>query len=184
MTPDEFLAWEREQLSRHHYIRGDIFDMAGGSMRHNSLGAEIGGAFTAALKGSACRTFSADQKIGVADSTFVYADCAVACAPFESRAGTTDVLTNPVVIVEVLSKSTEAYDRSDKLRDYLTIPSVKHVLLVSQKAVQVDLYSRNENGEVMYETFAAGSSIPLNHPRVALSLDAIYAGVFELASDE
>lgn len=184
MTPDEFLAWERDQPTRHHYLRGEIFDMSGGSQRHNALSAELITALASALKGSPCRTFSADQKIGVAADTFVYPDVSVACAPIQHRTEAPDVVTNPVLIVEVLSKSTESYDRSDKLRDYLALSTVKHVLLVSQRAVRIDLYTRDERGEVKYETFGVGESIVLKHPKVTLSLDALYTGAFELPGDD
>jgi Uma2 family endonuclease len=184
MTPDEFLAWEREQPGRHHYVRGAIFDMSGGSMRHNTLGAELAATFATAVRAADCRTFSPDQKIGVADDLFVYADCSVACPPFTNRSGAKDVLTNPVVIVEVLSKSTESYDRGDKLRDYLSLASVQYVLLVSQQAVRIDLFRREPKGAIQYETFGAGDTITLTHPSVTLSLDALYRGVFDLLGDE
>jgi len=90
----------------------------------------------------------------------------------------------PVVVVEVLSKSTEAYDRGDKLRDYLALPSVKHVLLVSQNAMHIDMLRRDERGTVTYETYGAGASFTLSHPNVPLSVDTLYAGVFDLPGDE
>jgi Uma2 family endonuclease len=184
MSPDEFLAWEREQPTRHHYLGGQVFDMAGGSPRHNSLGAEIAGTLASSLRGQPCRTFSADQKIGLSNDEFVYADASVACPPFSFRPGSKDVVTNPVVIVEVLSKSTETYDRGDKFEGYIALPSVRHVLLVSQQRAKVELYTRQTDGSFRYETFGAGGTVRLTDPEATFSVDALYAGVFELPGDE
>jgi len=184
MTPSEFLTWERDQPTRHHYVRGDIFDMAGGSQRHDALSAEVIAALASSLKGSRCRTYTSDQKIGVAEDLFVHPDASVVCAPIEVRIGSPDVITNPVLVVEVLSKSTEAYDRGDKLRDYFALPSIKNVLLVSQNTMHIDVYRRDERGTITYETYGAGASLTLTHPDVTLVVDALYAGVFDLPGDE
>ena len=184
MTPTEFLAWEREQPTRHQYIRGEIFDMAGGSARHNRLSVRLSSALERGVENGPCGVYSSDQKIGVADDVFVYPDVSVVCPPIELRPNTKDVMTNPSVVVEVLSKNTEAYDRGDKVRDYLALPSIKHVLLVSQTSPRIDMYRRNEDGTVAYETFGPGASITLTHPHATLSVDALYAGVFDLPGDE
>jgi Uma2 family endonuclease len=112
LTPDEFLAWEREQSERHHYVGGQVFAMAGGSVRHNALGARAIVLIGGRVADGACRVCTSDQRIGLPDEEFVYA--VVVCAPVIVRPAATDVLTNPVVFVEVLSKGTEAYDRGAK----------------------------------------------------------------------
>lgn len=184
MTPVEFLAWEREQPGKHHYIHGEIFDMAGGSARHNALSAEIVGWLAAAAKDTACRALSSDQKIGVADNVFVYADAVVVCPPLQFRPNTKDVITNPSVVVEVLSKSTEAYDRGDKFNDYIALPSLKHLMFVSQRTAHVELYTRQEDGSFRIDVFRAGSTMTLKHLNATIAIDALYAGVFELPDDE
>jgi Uma2 family endonuclease len=184
MAPNEFLSWEREQPTRHHYVRGDIFDMAGGSARHNRLSVRLSSALDRAVEKGPCGVYSSDQKVGLADDVFVYPDVTVVCPPLRFRPGTKDVMTNPVLVVEVLSKNTEAYDRGDKLRDYLALTSITHVLLVSQNAMHIDVYRRAENGSITYETFGGGASLTLTHPTVTLSVDAVYAGVFDLPGDE
>src|SRR4051812_18386323 len=114
LGPDEFLAWEREQSERHHYVGGEVFAMAGGSVRHNALSARTIVLIGGRLPNTACRISTTDQRIGLPNDEFVYADAVVVCAPLMLRPGTTDVVTNPVVVVEVLSKGTEAYDRGAK----------------------------------------------------------------------
>lgn len=184
MSPEEFLAWEREQPGKHHYVRGEIFDMSGGSARRNTLSAEIVALLANAVRGTECRAFSADQKIGVADDIFVYGDAVVACAPYELRRGTKDVMSNPVVIVEVLSKSTQAYDRTDKQDWYLALPSLRHLLFVSQNDVRVELYTRQDDGSFRFEILGPGATLTLSHPKAAIALDALYAGAFDLPSDD
>ena len=183
MTPTEFLAWEREQPVRHHYVRGEVFDMAGGSPRHNALGAEVLSALAARLKGGPCRSFSADQKIGLADDVFVYADASVICGPIQLRPNTKDVALNPRVVVEVISKSTEAYDRGEKLFGYLALASVQHVLLVSQTHPQIAVYTRAADGTVRFELFGAGATVALVDLKLAFAIDDIYAGIFDLPGD-
>jgi Uma2 family endonuclease len=129
-TPDEFLVWERDQRERHIYVGGEVFAMAGGSPRHNRLSARTIARLESGLEGGPCGVFTSDQKLGLPEDDFVYADVAVVCGPLSLRPGTSDVVTNPSVVVEVLSKGTEAY--GDKQRGYLALPSIQHFVLVSQ----------------------------------------------------
>jgi len=124
MSPEEFLAWERAGAERHHYVRGELFAMSGGSARHSYLGAQMIGILRQGVLGGRCDAHTADLRLGLASAHFVYADAVLVRRPMEFRARTTDVVTNPSVVVEVLSKSTEAYDRGDKLAGYLALPSV------------------------------------------------------------
>jgi Uma2 family endonuclease len=124
------------------------------------------------------------SKLGLADDVFVYADASIVCGPLLLRPDTRDVVTNPTVVVEVLSRSTEGYDRGDKLHGYLALPSVRHVVLVSQRQVQIDVYTRHDDGSFRYESFGPGAALRLAHPPISLSLDALYAGVFDLPGDD
>ena len=184
MTPDEFLAWEREQPNeRHHYVRGNVFAMAGGSPRHSFLGAQLIGLLRQGLLGSPCNVYTADLRLGLASDFFVYADAVGVCPPMELRPGTNDVVTNPSVVFEVLSKSTEAYDRGDKLAGYLAVPSVRQVVLVSQREPRIESYARQGDGTIRYEILAAGGGLRLDAVGVMLGVDDIYAGAFEMPGD-
>ena len=183
MAPDEFLLWERENSPSAMCTNAARSSRCpGGSLRHNRLSAQMIAALVRGVAGGPCGVFSADQKLGVASDRFVYADAVVLCPPITLRPGTTDVAMNPVVVVEVLSKGTEAYDRGDKQQGYLALPSVEHLLLVSQSQGRVELYTRQESG-FRYETFAPAATISLRHPAITLSVDELYAGVFELLGD-
>ncbi len=184
MTPHEFLAWEREQLTeRHHYVRGEVFAMSGGSARHSFLGAQMIRLLGQGVLGGACSTYTADLRLGLASDLFVYADAVVVCRPMTMRPGTKDVVTNPTAVVEVLSKSTEAYDRGDKLAGYLALASVQHVVFVSQRQLRVETYTRQGDGSFRYEIHEAGGTLDLAAIKVKVSVDEIYAGAFELPDD-
>jgi len=179
--PDEFLAWEREQTERHVYFRGEVFAMSGGTPRHSALSATILSLLR--LPKGPCHVHTSDLRLGVANDHFVYADAVMVCGPVELRPGTTDVLTNPSVIVEVLSKSTEAYDRGEKQAAYLALPSLRHFLLVSQRELRVEVYTREADARFRYDIHRAGARVLLTEPTVSFAVDELYDGMFALPGD-
>lgn len=180
MTAPVYLAWESEQLERHEYFRGELFAMAGGTPRHNALSAAVTIELGIGLRGGPCRVLSADQRIAARGGDhYVYADATVVCGPLELQAGTTDVLVNPNVIVEVLSKGTEAYDRGLKWESYRDLPSVTDYVLVSQGAPRIEHFRREADGEWHYSVVQAGGRVLLTGGAV-LNVDSVYAGAFEL----
>ena len=183
MTAAEYLAWEREQPSKHEYHLGEIFAMAGGSHRHNFLSNAMGGELRAALRGKPCQVFSSDERISTAQGErYVYADAVVSCGGVRTEPGTSDVLTNPMIIVEVLSPSTEKFDRGDKWGAYQRIVSLTDYLLVAQVAVCIEHYQRQSDGSWRYLLLETGSSIILTNG-ARLSVDDIYAGAFDLEAE-
>lgn len=184
MEPDEFLTWERDQRERHGYYRGQIFDMAGGSPRHSLLASRMIERLGTALRGKSCDVHTSDLRLGLDPRHFVYADAVVVCRPLELRPGTTDVVTNPSVVVDVLSKSTEAYDRGDKQAGFLALPSVQHYVLISQRTARVELYTRQADGSFRFTMHGAGATIELEKLGLTLVVDDIYAGCFELPGDD
>jgi Uma2 family endonuclease len=184
MTPDAFLAWEREQVSeRHHYLRGELFAMSGGSARHSFLGAQLIRLLGQGVLGGPCQAHTSDLRLGLGEEFFVYADAVIVCRPIAFRPGTTDVVTNPRVVVEVLSKSTEAYDRGDKLAGYLALTSLDHILLVSQRQARVESYARRRDGSFHFEVHAASGKVALAAIDMTLSIDEVYEGAFDLPGD-
>ncbi len=182
LTPDEYLGWERKQSERHEYFLGDIFAMAGGSPRHNALAMQIGAALNAALRSRGCFALTSDQRIGLG-GRYVYPDVSVVCGPRQFEAGTTDVIVNPSIVVEVLSAGTEPYDRGLKWDGYQRLTSLTDYLLVSQSQARVEHFLRNSDGSWTYRTLAAGGRIVLANA-CAIDIDAIYADVLALESDE
>jgi Uma2 family endonuclease len=180
MTRAEYLAWERTQPRKHEYHLGEVFAMAGGSPRHNYLANAVGAELRAALRGQHCPVLSSDQRISIQEGErYVYADVVVACGDLRLEPGTNDVLTNPSVVVEVLSPATEAYDRGGKWESYQQLASLTDYLLVSQTSARVEHYQRESDGTWRYREVTAGGSLKLA-TGASLSVDALYEGAFQL----
>jgi Uma2 family endonuclease len=179
MTEAEYLAWECEQPARHQLLGGVVFAMAGGSPRHNFLS----GRLWSRLDAPPCRPLTSDHKVYVpATGNFVYPDCTVVCGDVLLHAGSNDVLENPRVVVEVLSKSTEQHDRGDKWRDYRSVLSLTDYVLVSQHETQIEHFAREPDGSWSSRVAATGGRIELTTGRV-LAVDEIYEGAFDLPGE-
>lgn len=183
MTAAEYLAWEREQLDKHEFHLGEVFAMAGGSPRHNALSGAVIRVLGAAVLDKGCHVLTSDQKIAAEQGRrYVYADAVVVCGPMRTEPGTNDVLANPRVIVEVLSKSTEHYDRVEKWAAYQRLDSVTDYLLVSQTSKRVEHYVRESEGSWRYRALGDGDMATLSNGAV-VSVDAVYRGVFDFPAD-
>jgi len=184
MTPEEYLAWEREEPYKHQYIGGEVFAMSGGKPRHNVLGANTTAVLFNALRGTGCRALSSDQKVYcAATGDYVYPDVTVVCGPIELRAGTTDVILNPRIVVEVLSKSTDAHDRGGKWEDYRQIPTLTDYLLVSQRVARVEHFARQTDGAWLLRVIESGQEVHLTTGAVLL-VDELFTGAFEVPGDD
>ena len=184
MSPDAFLAWEREQREPHIYFHGEIFALSGGSPRHSRLSSRVIARLDTALSGKPCDVHTADLRLATDDEHVVYADAVVVCRPLAFRAGTTDTVTNPVVVVEVLAKSTESYDRGDKQAAYLALPSLRHLVLISQRAARVEVYTRESDGAFHFDVLGAGDVLRLEKIGAEIAVDDLHAGVFELPGED
>ena len=176
LTPDEYLAWERTQPVRHEFFRGEVFAMASGSTRHNALCAAIIEAFR-----GRCVVLTSDQRVVSAHrERYVYPDVSVVCGPVVAEPGASDVLANPTIVVEVLSESTEQYDRGLKWEGYQRIESLTDYVLVSQSHRRIEHFRRDRTTTWLYQVAGEGQRIVLSNDAV-LDVDAIFAGVFELS---
>jgi len=179
LSPQEYLEWERQQVSKHEYFDGDVFAMAGGSPRHNRLVMAVGAALDTPLTVRGCSVLSSDQRVRAQDRRYVYPDLAVVCGPLTIEHD--DVLTNPTMLVEVLSSSTEQYDRGLKWDGYQSLPSLTDYVLVSQDRAHLEHFGYID-GRWIYTSANAGERLTLTNG-VALDVDAIFAGVFDLPGD-
>lgn len=177
----EYLAWERAQEIKHEFFHGEVFAMAGGSVRHNALGSRLHEALRAAFRDRGCEVLSSDQKVGFG-GRYVYPDATVVCGPISVEPGAPDVLANPKVIVEVLSETTEQYDRGLKWEGYQRLPSLTDYLLISQSEVRVEHFRREVNGVWAYRALGPGDRVVLTGG-LELDVDALFAGVFALPGD-
>lgn len=174
-TYAEYLALERRTDQRHEYFDGEVFLMAGGTPRHAKVLSNANVALGAALGDRPCQAFSSDLKIRIpATGLATYPDLSVICGPLERHPEDRNVATNPTLIVEVLSESTEVWDRTRKFFHYQQLPSLRHYLLVSHDEPRVEHYERAEAGAWTYRVFGPGDVVPLSILGISLPVDALY----------
>jgi Uma2 family endonuclease len=143
-TPQEYLALERKADYRSEYVNGQIFAMSGASREHNLITTNVTSGLHTQLRGRRCEVYSSDMRVKVHPTgLYTYPDVVVVCGEPAFEDGQLDTLTNPTVIVEVLSPSTEAYDRGDKFAYYRRLESLTDYVLVSQDKVRVEHYVRH-----------------------------------------
>jgi len=147
ITPEQYLHRERNAEFRSEYFRGEMFAMAGASANHNLIVGNCVQNIGQQLKKKPCRVYPSDLKLRIqATGLYTYPDLSVVCGEPQLESDHGDVLLNPVVLIEVLSDSTEAYDRGKKFEHYRTIPSLKHYVLVAQDRHSIDCFSLNPDG--------------------------------------
>jgi len=174
MTYAQYLELERTSEVKHEYLRGEIFAMAGGSPEHARLAANVIGDLRAALRGRPCAVFTSDARVRIeVTDRATYPDVTVVCGRLEHAPDDPDSITNPVVIVEVLSDATEADDRGEKFAHYRRLASLQEYLLVSQRARRLEVYRRRDDRWVLDEA-GAGETLRLDSIDVALAVDEIY----------
>ncbi len=181
LSPEEYLTLERQSEEKHEYLDGEMFAMTGTSLRHNDIVWNVAGIFYSQLRGRPCRASVGDMRIQVtATGLYTYPDIVVACGERKLADSSFDTLLNPTLIVEVISPSTEAYDRGQKFAHYRTIESLAEIVLVSQERVEVERFSRQpEGGWLLLEANRLEESLALPSIGCELSLAAIYEGVFD-----
>ena len=179
-SPDEYLAFEIQSELRHEYYRGEIFLMTGGSSAHSIIKMNLGRLIGNHLAANSCVAFDADMRVKVERSElYTYPDISIACPPieFERRTGA-ETLLNPVVLIEVLSPSTENYDRGKKFEHYSRIPSLREYLLVSQDEPHVEKRVRDKDGNwILSMVSDIHAAVTIESIHCVLRLDEIYAKV-------
>jgi len=174
---DDWLAMERTATDqRSEYVAGEVFAMAGGTEEHNLIVLNVGAELRNQLKGRPCRVYPSDMKVHIVPADVgTYPDVMVICGERQFHDGRRDLVTNPTLIVEVLSDSTEAYDRGDKFRHYRRLQSLQAYLLLSQYRMQAELFLRQPDGTWSLSSYQDPSeSIPLRVLEAELSLAEVY----------
>jgi Uma2 family endonuclease len=176
LTADEYLLWEESQADRYEYVDGEIYSMSGGTVNHGEIAANCIAVLKGMLRGSGCRVLTSDVKVKVLRSkSFLYPDVSVTCAPEDRSAE--KFISAPSVIVEVLSLSTEAYDRGDKFKLYRRSMSLQEYVLVSSRDVGVEVYERGELGRWIFTAYAAGDVVRLRSVGVEVAIEEIYSDI-------
>jgi Uma2 family endonuclease len=181
-THEEYLAQERASETKHEFLAGEIFAMAGGTPEHARLAANVTAALVAQLRRRPCATFSSDLRVRVlATGLSTYPDVSVVCGQIERDSVDNDAAVNPVVLIEVLLDSTEAYDRGEKFAHYRRIPSLKEYVLVSQRDRRIEVFRRNADDTwTLHETGEHGCA-KLASIDCDLPVDDVYEEPFAAA---
>lgn len=176
----DYLAFEREAPERHELIDGEIVDMAGGTYEHNLISSNLTRRLGNALEGGSCAVLSSDMKVRLeAYDEYSYADATVVCGLPRFEDNHRDTLLNPTALFEVLSDSTEGYDRGEKFARYRTIPSLREYVLVAQKKVQVEHFHRQDDGGWLLRVLGPGDHLALPSLGCEIAVDEIYLKVFD-----
>ena len=175
-SPTEYLDIDRASEARYEYYFGEVIAMSGGSHNHSLISMNIGREVGNSLKGTPCYTLNPDMRVKTATGVYTHPDATVVCGEPQFDDGRNDVLLNPSVIFEVLSPSTEDYDRGKKLLHYRSIPSLKAYLLVSQDLARVECFSRNldRSGWLLTEVFGVESVLQIPSLGIELRLSDAY----------
>lgn len=145
LSPEDYLAFEREAQTKHEYLDGEIYAMAGGSPQHNQIGFNATVALGSQIKGRNCRGYTADQKVrSDPQNMFSYPDITIVCGEPIFHDQHKDVVLNPTVIIEVLSPTTATFDRTEKFARYRTIQSLRDYLLISQDRPCIEHFVRQK----------------------------------------
>mgnify|MGYP000052718422 CR=1 FL=1 len=170
----DYLALSETWDVRQEWVNGEAYAMAGGTRRHAAVAMNVALALGNGLRGRPCRPFNSDQRIFVEPTdAFLYADTGVVCGPFEHPEGDTWSVTNPVVIVEVLSASTRDYDQGAKFDHYRRLPSLEHYVLVDPESPHIIHHRRHGRGWLRHDH--ESGSVALDAVGVSLDLDTVYA---------
>jgi Uma2 family endonuclease len=178
LSPEEYLSNERRAEFKSEYVDGVAYAMAGGSERHNLIAANIIIALGVQLRDRPCRVYPSDLKVRVPNSKrFFYPDVSVICGETQFADEERDVILNPIIVVEVLSESTEAFDRGKKFISYQQIESLKEYLLVAQDEFVVEHYLRQADGWLYTKASGLDAAIALPALNCRIALSDIYSKV-------
>ena len=179
LTASEYLEIERHAKFKSEFFKGEIFAMARVSREHNMIKENLVGEVGARLKGGPCQTYSSDQRVFVeATGLYTYPDIIILCSPGTYDPADRDTLTNPTAIIEVLSPSTEKYDRGAKFRNYQRIPSLIEYVLVAQDEAVCERFVRQADGSWALVSFVElSATLTFTSVPVHIPLTDVYSGV-------
>jgi Uma2 family endonuclease len=182
LSEEQYLAIERAAEFKSEFMDGVMYAMSGGTMRHSALARNILMEMHAMVRGGECQTFGSDLRVRVSGRMYAYPDVSVVCGKPQLADEQKDILLNPIVIFEVLSPSTELYDRGLKFQLYRSIPSLREYILVDQNKVQIEHYVRQDSSAwTLRDHQGLEQELKLDSIGVSLPLRLIYDGV-DLAS--
>lgn len=175
MSYPEYLAAEDRSRDRHDFIRGEVYAMPGGTPEHSLLSAAVSRELGLALKGRPCLVFEANLRLRNARADFsCYPDTSVVCGPVVRAPDDPQAIANPTLVIEVLSDSTEAYDRGAKSLEYRAFTSIKEIVFISQKTQAVEVHRRNAEGQFVIKDYGPGSTVEFASVGVSVPIGELY----------
>jgi Uma2 family endonuclease len=180
ITEEMYLQRERTSLEKYEYYDGEVYAMAGASEQHNIIAMNVAALLHTHLRGRSCRAYPSDMRVKVIKTgLYTYPDFTIVCGQSQFiDLDKRDTLVNPTVIIEILSPSTERYDRGLKFQHYRTIESLHEYMLIAQDKYHIERFTRQENNEwVLSEAIGIESSIPIASIQAHMRLDDVYEQV-------
>ncbi len=175
-TPQEYFDWEELQQQRHEYFAGEVYAMAGGTLVHGRIGLNVASLLQSHVSGSGCITYNSDCKLGISEKgPFTYPDVSVSCDDRDRTAQ--QFIQFPCLIVEVLSPSTEAYDRGGKFKLYRRLTSLQEYVLVSSETQSVEVFRRRPLDRWEFMAYGEGDRVILESIGLTVDVEAFYQNV-------
>ena len=185
LSVEEYIQRERESDTKYEYHNGEVYALAGGTLNHTKLCGNIYAELRSKLKNLNCNPYTSEAKLSIKNkNTFVYPDSIVVCGEIKTSEKDKNAITNPTLIVEVLSKSTAHYDRGDKFHLYRQIPSLQEYVLIEQVKPVVEIYYRKERNDIWQISRIEGldQAIKLQSLDIEISMSKLYFDVSDLGS--
>ncbi len=179
-TPEQYFAWEEQQLERHEYVDGEVYAMSGGTVTHSQIASNFNRLLGNHLRGSGCKTLNSDCRVKVLGmEKYVYPDTSVTCDDRDKT--TTQYITYPCLIIEVLSPTTEAYDRGNKFKMYRRNPSLQEYVLVSANEMEIELFRKTDRDNWQILNYQLGDVVELKSINLSIPIEQIYEDIeFEI----
>ena len=178
MTPEEYLRLERASQEKHEYFKGEIFAMTGASENHNIVVSSTLATLYGQLRKKPCQIYPSDMRVRIpATGLYTYPDISVVCGTPEFEDDGLDTLLNPIVIIEVLSASTEQYDRGKKFQHYRTIGSLHEYILIAQDSIRIEHFARQGNQWILTDAKTSDTVLALPSIDCTLALSDVYEKV-------
>lgn len=183
VSPDDYLQSERAAAFKSEYYSGQVWAMSGVSREHDTIAVNLTALLRPALRGTPCRQFTSDMRVAVADTLYTYPDLSIVCGEVRFIDAHVDTLTNPTVLIEILSPSTANYDRTAKFGRYRRLPSLREYVLVHQDASFVERFERFDDIWAAYEYRRLAVVLELSSIGITVPLAGIYEDVSFAPSD-
>jgi Uma2 family endonuclease len=178
LSPEEYIKFENESQQKHEFFKGEIFAMAGAGLKHNQIFKNLFFELCSALKGKSCQPYGSDLRIHIPQNTlYTYPDISIICRELISSTEELDSVVEPVIIIEILSESTQNYDRGAKFKLYRDIPTLKEYIMVDSDSISIECFRVNKTNHWELEEYKTLEQI-LSIPTLAvnLSIKQVYEG--------